>query len=115
MDLIGAKLSDIEVVVSNNHHYRVHPFEKRLPFLQAVKYVPEDYSNELNLIPDAKHFELSHHLAHAWSAIGTAPFSDGLIVVMDGMGESYKAVSNECDRKHAQPILTPNLFIPLCC
>jgi predicted NodU family carbamoyl transferase len=33
--------------------------------------------------------ELSHHLAHAWAAAGTAPFDEGLVLVMDGM---YKAM-----------------------
>ena len=27
-----------------------------------------------NLLADRKHFELSHHLAHAWSVAATAPF-----------------------------------------
>jgi predicted NodU family carbamoyl transferase len=57
-----------------------------------MKYSPEEYNHELNLLPNAKHLELSHHLAHAWSVIGTAPFSEGTVLVMDGMGESYRAV-----------------------
>jgi carbamoyltransferase len=78
--------------VSNNHHFRVIPFEKRIDFYRSINYVPDDYGDFFNRLPSARHMELSHHLAHAWSCVGTAPFSDGLIVVMDGMGESYRAM-----------------------
>lgn len=76
---IGANENDIHTVVSNNHHFRVIPFEKRIPFYKSIKYVPQDYDTSLNLLPNARHYELSHHLAHAWSAVGTASFKDGLI------------------------------------
>lgn len=89
---IGASASDVSTVVSNNHHHRVLPFERRLPFSDALKYTHGEYMDPSNLLPNAQHFELSHHLAHAWSVIGTSPFEEGLIVVMDGMGESYRAM-----------------------
>lgn len=89
---IGAQLSDITHVVSNNHHFRVHPFEKRLQFSSAIHYTPREYLKSTNLLPHAKHRELSHHLAHAWSALSCAPWKKGLVVVMDGMGESYKSM-----------------------
>lgn len=95
LEYLGASISDIAVVVSNNHHYRVLSFEKRLPFASALNYVPSDYLKESNLLPNAKHFELSHHLAHAYSVAGTCPFTDGLIVCMDGMGESYRAMMED--------------------
>ena len=89
---VGASLGDIDTVVSNNHHFRVRPFEGRVPFYKSLKYCPEDYGEEHNLVPGATHLELSHHLAHAWSVTSSLPFSKGIIVVMDGMGESYKAM-----------------------
>lgn len=92
---IGARLEDVSLVVSNNHHFRVTPFEQRLKFNKALHYVPSEYDDLYNTIPNAQHMELSHHLAHAWSAIGTAPFDSGLILVMDGMGESYKAMAED--------------------
>lgn len=55
---------------------------------------PASYESPQNLIPDADaHAELSHHLAHAWSAAELSPFDRGLIVVMDGMGEAYGAMA----------------------
>ena len=93
---IDATVADVNLVVSNNHHHRVLPFEKRISFASAMKYVPDDYDDPLNLVPDAKHMELSHHLAHAWSVIGTSPIrEDCLVVIMDGMGEQYKAMAED--------------------
>lgn len=92
---IGATLNDVDLVVSNNHHFRVTPYERRIPFSKALNYIPNNHDDEYNLLPNAKHLELSHHLAHAWSAIALAPFSSGLVLVMDGMGESYKAMSED--------------------
>ena len=92
LNYIGATVNDVDIVVSNNHHHRVLPYEKRLPFYEKLNYCPRDYLDPLNLFPGAKHLELSHHLAHAWSVMGTAPFNKGLILVMDGMGESFRAM-----------------------
>ena len=36
--------------------------------------------------------ELSHHLAHAYSTACQSPFSRGMVVVMDGMGECYRTM-----------------------
>ena len=38
--------------------------------------------------------ELSHHLAHAYSVATQSPFPSGMVVVMDGMGETYRAMLN---------------------
>lgn len=93
LDSIGSSLEDVRLVVSNNHHHRVAPFERRIPWSVAMGIYSESYGTEENLIPGATHTELSHHLAHAWSAAALAPFESGLIIVMDGMGESHGAMS----------------------
>ncbi|CAN0131180.1 unnamed protein product, partial [Ectocarpus sp. 4 AP-2014] len=90
---VGASLEDVRLVVSNNHHHRVAPFEERVPWAVAQGTYPASYASEENLIPGAAHAELSHHLAHAWSAAALSPFDSGLIVVMDGMGESHGAMA----------------------
>jgi predicted NodU family carbamoyl transferase len=36
--------------------------------------------------------ELSHHLAHAYSTATQSPFDKGMVVVMDGMGETYRTM-----------------------
>eukprot|EP01041_Mallomonas_annulata_P006504 gene6504-13133_t len=95
LETIGASKDDVSVIVSNNHHHRVIPFERRLPFYGALKYTPQDYLDPMNLFTNAKHYELSHHLAHAWSAISTSGFDNGLVLIMDGMGETYKAMRED--------------------
>lgn len=92
---VGASVEDIACVVSNNHHYRVLPFERKVPYYSALNYIPQDFSDVDNLLAGKKQIELSHHLAHAWGAAGTAPFSEGLVVVMDGMGETFRAMSED--------------------
>ncbi|CAB1118329.1 unnamed protein product [Ectocarpus sp. CCAP 1310/34] len=90
---VGGSLEDVRLVVSNNHHHRVAPFEERVPWAVAQGTYPASYASEENLVPGAAHAELSHHLAHAWSAAALSPFDSGLIVVMDGMGESHGAMA----------------------
>ena len=89
---IGASLGDVRLVVSNNHHFRIGPFERRLPWAVGVGYEDPDSLHALNLLRDggAEHLELSHHLAHAWSAAATSPFDGGVVMVMDGMGDSLE-------------------------
>jgi len=84
---VGASMKDIALVVSNNHHYRVIPFERQVPFYSSLNYVPKDFSFDSNLMKGKIHLELSHHLAHAWSVAATSPFKSGLVLVMDGMGK----------------------------
>ena len=98
LESVGASVDDVELVVQNNHHYRIEPYEQRLPFNKGVGYTPADHLNSLNLLPDCRKLELSHHLAHCWSAAATAPWHDTatpspsestLVMVMDGMGDQY--------------------------
>jgi len=95
LESIDRSLEDVELVVSNNHHFRVLPYEAnrdQLAWSAALGHVDASYASEHNLVPGATHRELSHHLAHAWSAAAQAPFASGLVVVMDGMGESLSAM-----------------------
>ena len=50
------------------------------------------YSDEENLLHFAEQLEISHHLAHAYSAACQSPFESGMVVVMDGMGETYRTM-----------------------
>lgn len=111
----------VKLVVANNHHYRIQPFEARLPFQASLNYIPTRYLSPWNLIganvpfitnpvsPHARKIELSHHLAHAFSALYDAPSSHGLIVVMDGMGESL----DDMLRDMASPYSSASYFSEL--
>jgi hypothetical protein len=95
---INATMEEVSLIVQNNHHHRIRQFEENLPFAVAIKQYPDSYTSEENLFPKVEKLEVSHHLAHAWSAISTSASGsidereeDGdktLVVVMDGMGES---------------------------
>ncbi|CAM9461412.1 unnamed protein product, partial [Ectocarpus fasciculatus] len=97
---VGASLEDVRLVVSNNHHHRVAPFEERVPWAVAQGTYPASYASEENLIPGAAHAELSHHLAHAWSAAALSPFDSGLIVVMAGRRGRTRRPHSTCWESH---------------
>jgi len=93
LEAVGASTDDIVAVCVNNHHFRVAPFEQRLPWSVSLGIYPESAVSPLNLLPGIPSFELSHHLAHVWSAITQAPFDRGVVLVMDGMGETHAAMA----------------------
>ena len=93
LEAAGASLEDIVAVCANNHHHRIAPFEKRLPWSVDLGLYPASCMSEHNLLPGVPRSELSHHLAHAWSVLAQAPFDEGLVVVMDGMGETHEAMA----------------------
>ncbi len=72
LEAAGIGIEDVELVVQNDNF---HNFENPL--------VPDRLSN-------ARRIEtISHHLAHAYSAIGTSPFQESNILVIDGCGSPY--------------------------
>jgi carbamoyltransferase len=111
LDSLNLTPDNIHRVVLNNHHYRTLPLERdlilynRAPWQAALGINNADggLDDELNLLSDVedKH-ELSHHLAHAYSVAAQAPFDKGLVVVMDGMGETYRAMADACQNNDAQ-------------
>ena len=95
-------ISNIEKVVMNNHHHRIQSLEESLPHMEwesglFINGGQEDgYTDDENLLPDvANKMEISHHLAHAYSAAAQAPMDSGLIVIMDGMGETYRTMTED--------------------
>ncbi|KAL7559611.1 hypothetical protein ACA910_008373 [Epithemia clementina (nom. ined.)] len=99
LEALNLDLSNIDCLVVNNHHWRVLPMEQNLAHLEweAGLYMnggmEDGYTEPENLLPDVPtKLELSHHLAHAFSVAAQAPFDHGMIVVMDGMGETYRTM-----------------------
>lgn len=95
----------IEKVVMNNHHHRILPMESNVKHMEwesglGINGGAEGgYDDEENLLSEVSRTELSHHLAHAYSTACQAPFDNGMIVVMDGMGETYRTMMNAKDTK----------------
>jgi len=98
LEQLELELEDIVKVVVNNHHHRVLPMEESFNTLEWEDGMginggsEEGYIDEENLLSHAEKLELSHHLAHAYSAASQCPFNNGMVVVMDGMGETYRAM-----------------------
>jgi len=91
----------IEKIVMNNHHHRILPLENDRQHLKWEVGLNinggiegDEYDDEFNLLDvvGENKMELSHHLAHAYSTATQAPFDKGMVVVMDGMGESYRTM-----------------------
>jgi len=97
MESLGFDEDDVRLVVANNHHFRVLPFERRLKFAAGAGYVPQEYLQDPLAKANVRKMEISHHLAHTWSVLPYCPFSEGLIVVMDGMGEHIREFSTADD------------------
>ena len=94
LEASGATLDDVVAVCGNNHHHRIADFERRLPWSVELGLYPKAALAKDNLLPGIPRMELSHHLAHAWSVVAQAPFDEGLVVVMDGMGETHDAMAH---------------------
>jgi predicted NodU family carbamoyl transferase len=98
LECLDLDLDAVERVVVNNHHHRVLPLEEDLDHMRWESELnlnggdESGYDEDENLLPNAQHSEVSHHLAHAYSTAAQAPFDSGLIVVMDGMGETYRTM-----------------------
>lgn len=91
----------------NNHHHRILPFVEANPDHMeweeglGINDGKEDgYSDEYNLLTFVQDkMEMSHHLAHAYSAAAQCPFDTGMIVVMDGMGETFRTMKIAQEKK----------------
>ena len=100
LDQLDLDVDSIVKVVMNNHHHRILPFIESNPNHMeweeelGINGGQEDgYSDEYNLLTCVEDkIEMSHHLAHAYSAAAQCPFSEGMIVVMDGMGETFRTM-----------------------
>jgi carbamoyltransferase len=91
----GIALDDVDLVVRNCYVLPVEDLEIRM----VSQDVPE-VMNEAERLQAAKHplylsrstkvLTVSHHLAHAYSAFATCPFDEGVVMVVDGVG-NYSA------------------------
>ncbi|MEA2603221.1 MAG: carbamoyltransferase [Acidobacteriota bacterium] len=88
----GITFDDVDLVVQNANFSNLDRGNK---FFQGVP----------RIIPDsARVVTISHHLAHAYSVIGTCPFAEMGILVVDGCGSSF----DDClDLEGATPAVPP--------
>jgi len=77
LDAAAITLKDIDLVVQNAHYTF---FEYGNDFFRGKRIFAK--------YPDIPIFTISHHLAHAYSAIGMSPFEEMVVLVLDGSGNS---------------------------
>jgi len=108
LDQLDLDLEDVSMVVVNNHHHRVLTMEnqqEKMEWEEGLRInggTEDGYSDDFNIIPNAQKIEISHHLAHAYSTATQCPFDSGLVVVMDGMGETYRTMRAALDGNDTQ-------------
>ena len=91
LDAEGITLDDVDLVVRNCYVLPVEDLEVRMVH-QDVPEVMDDKErlqaskHPLYLSHSDKVVTVSHHLAHAYSAFAPCPFDDGVVMVVDGVG-----------------------------
>jgi carbamoyltransferase len=87
----GISLDDVDLVVRNCYVLPVEDLETRM-VSQDVPEVMDDAERSqaakhpLFLSRSNKVVTVSHHLAHAYSAFAASPFDEGVVMVVDGVG-----------------------------
>jgi carbamoyltransferase len=87
----GITLDDVDLVVSNCYILPVPELEERLIYQDLPGFLPIVERSEAEKYPlfrakSDKVRSVSHHLAHAYSAFAASPFREGVVMVVDGVG-----------------------------
>src|SRR3954452_15024205 len=87
----GITLDDVDLIVRNCYILPVGEMEERLGYFDAPGFLPEFERGEaakhpLYLAKSHKVVTISHHLAHAYSAFAVSPFDEGVVMIVDGVG-----------------------------
>jgi carbamoyltransferase len=87
----GITFDDVDLVVSNCYIMPVPELEERLTYQDMPGFLPFPERGEAAKHPlfrstSNKVVSISHHLAHAYSAFAVSPFSEGVVMVVDGVG-----------------------------
>ncbi len=93
----GITLDDVEVVVRNSYLLPVAELERRfLSYAGSFLMAPSDRDQALRSrlfgAGPPKVIDISHHLAHAYSAFACSPFESGAVMVVDGVGSHREDV-----------------------
>ncbi len=102
LDAAGITLEDLSLVVQNDN-------------FGDYRFGNTTYKKEARPFPENPPFPIvtiSHHLAHAYSVIGTCPFDEFNILIVDGCGSPYdQCIDLDClipDRNKIE--IVPHLF-----
>ena len=87
----GISLDDVDLLVRNCYVLPVDDMEQRLVYEDVPEFMDEKErkraaKSPLYLSHSDKVVTISHHLAHAYSAFAACPFDEGVVMVVDGVG-----------------------------
>jgi len=103
----GIALDDVELIVRDCYVLSVDDMEQRLAYEDVPEFIDEKERKQaanspLYLSKSDKVVTVSHHIAHAYSAFAACPFDEGVVMVVDGVG-------NYCSDIHEKNQLTGNV------
>lgn len=87
----GITLEDVELVVRNCYVLPVADMEERLTYEDIPEFMDTKERQQASKSPfyratSDKLVTVSHHLAHAYSAFAACPFDEGVVMIVDGVG-----------------------------
>lgn len=87
----GITLDDVALIVRNCYVLPVEDMDARLSYEDVPEFMDtaerrQAAKSPLFLTTSDKVITLSHHLAHAYSAFAACPFEEGVVMVVDGVG-----------------------------
>lgn len=96
----GISLDDVDLVVRNCYVLPVGEMERRLVYQDVPECFPlkerkQAATNPIFRSRSNKVAEVSHHVAHAYSAFAVCPFEEGVVMVVDGVGSYASDVTEE--------------------
>ena len=90
LDACGIKISDVTLIVQNANWGM---FEFGNSWFRGKRLIDDS-------MPVVS---ISHHLAHAYSAIGTSPFEEAAILIVDGCGSGFDDCIDLCHARIPEP------------
>ena len=102
----GISLEDVDLVVRNCYVLPLEDLETRLLYENIPEFMDADERLQAQKSPlfranSPKVVTVSHHLAHAYSAFAACPFQEGVVMIVDGVG-NYAADIHEAGQLTAE-------------
>lgn len=87
----GIALQDVDLIVRNCYVLPVEDMEERLTYEDIPEFMDTKEREQASKSPlyrakSDKMVTVSHHLAHAYSAFAACPFEEGVVMIVDGVG-----------------------------
>jgi len=87
----GIVLDDVDLIVRNCYVLPVEDMEERLSYEDIPEFMDAAERRQAAKSPifrarSSKVVTVSHHLAHAYSAFAASPFAEGVVMIVDGVG-----------------------------